>query len=180
MHRIVFLCLLLALCTAKPKVAIVIDDLGRSASDCRFFAELPLSLNCAVIPGQKESRACAEIVRKQGQTLLIHFPWENLGKHAAQDYPIRLTNNMSTENMREMFTRAFMSVPSANGINNHMGSVLSKNPAAAQKVMTIMAKLTPPKFFLDSHTSPQTKAYVYAYAYGLPTALNNFFRWFSK
>lgn len=172
---VIFLCLLLGLTCAKPQLAIVIDDLGNSATDCTFFAQTPVSLNCAVIPGQSASRVCANIVKEKGQTLLIHFPWENLGKNPAAHYPIRITSAMTTENIREMFTRAFMSVPCADGINNHMGSVLSKNPAAMQKVMTIMAGLPQKKFFLDSHTSNQTKAYIYAYMYGISTAVNNYF-----
>lgn len=172
------LCLVLIICTlasAKPRIAIVIDDLGRSTEDCQFFAALPVSLNCAVIPGMPYARACADIISQHQQTLLIHFPWENLGRNPAQHYPIRLTSTMTTEDMKVMFTRAFQSVPGAQGINNHMGSVLSKNPQAMHKVMTIMAQLPQKKFFLDSHTSPQTKAYAYALADGLPAALNNFF-----
>lgn len=174
-NRLIFLCLLLSIAFSQPRLAIVIDDLGTSEADCTFFAKIPVSLNCAVIPGQSNSRVCANIIKKHGQTLLIHFPWENLGKKTETHYPIRISSAMTTENIKEMFTRAFMSVPGADGINNHMGSVLSKNPAAMQKVMIIMSKLPQKKFFLDSHTSNKTKAYIYAYMYGISTALNNYF-----
>lgn len=175
MRFVFLLCALMSLLSAKPRMAIVIDDLGRSPRDCRYFAALPVSLNCAVIPGMPYSRACASIITEHGQTLLIHFPWENLGKNAAQQYPVRLTGTMTTEQMKTMFTRAFQSVPGAHGINNHMGSVLSKNPAAMSQVMQIMAAVPHQKFFLDSHTSAQTKAYSTAKANGIPAALNNFF-----
>lgn len=169
------LCLIFSFASAKPRMAIVIDDLGRSLKDCRYYASLPISLNFAVMPGMPYSKKCAELVINKKQTLLIHFPWENLGKNFVRQYPIYLASNMSTEDMKIMFTRAFQSVPGAHGINNHMGSVLSKNPLAMQKVMSIMAALPNKKFFLDSRTSRETVAFDYAYAYGLPTALNNVF-----
>lgn len=170
-----FLCILLSLVFAKPRMAIVIDDLGQSLKDCEYFASLPVSVNCAVMPGMRNSKKCAELVLRKEQTLLIHFPWENLGKNAIKQYPIRLTSNMSSAEMRKMFTRAIESVPGAHGINNHMGSVLSQNPQAIKKIMTIMSKLPQQKFFLDSHTSRKTQAFDHAYAYGIPAALNNAF-----
>lgn len=167
--------LTLGLLTAKPRMAIIIDDFGRSPQECRYYAGLPISLNCAVMPGMPYSKKCAEIITEKQQTLLIHFPWENLGRQAQQYYPIQLSRNMTTENIKIMFTRAIRSVPKAQGINNHMGSVLSKDPIAVQKVMSVLAGLPDKKFFLDSHTSRKTVAFDYAYAYGIPTALNNFF-----
>jgi uncharacterized protein len=175
MRFLLLFCLLSTLVCAKPRMAIVIDDLGRSTKDCNYYAALPISLNCAVIPGMPYSRACAEIITNKKQTLLIHFPWENLGPKSAQHYPIRLTSTMTTTDIKIMFTSAFQSVPGAQGINNHMGSVLSKDHVAMQRIMNIMAKLPFKKFFLDSHTSRKTLAFDYAYAFGIPTALNNYF-----
>ncbi len=175
MRFLLWCCLLSTLVCAKPRLAIVIDDFGRSIPDCQYYASLPISLNCAVMPGMPYAKACAEIVTAKKQTLLIHFPWENLGPRAASHYPIRLTSTMTTEDIKIMFTRALQAVPEAQGINNHMGSVLSKNPHAMQKVMSVLATLPNKKFFLDSHTSQKTFAFDYAYALGIPTALNNYF-----
>jgi len=74
-----------------------------------------------------------------------------------------------------MLTRAFASVPNAEGINNHMGSQLSSNREAMDKFMSLLNKFKNKKYFLDSRTSRQSKAYYYAKKYAIKTTNNNVF-----
>jgi polysaccharide deacetylase 2 family uncharacterized protein YibQ len=156
-------------------MVVLVDDLGYSLTECKIMADIPQPINLAVIPGQVYSRSCATYIKqKTPHQLLIHLPWQSLGRRYKKEYPIRIMGDMSTKNMELMLNKAMNSVPSANGINNHMGSTLSANKSAVQRFMSIYRKNSP-LYFIDSNTSRQTKAEETARRYGIPTAKNNFF-----
>lgn len=157
-------------------MAIVIDDIGNSLKECQELLTIQEPLTFAVMPGMPYSKTCTEAIHKQGQQVLIHFPWENLGGNYKRKYPIRIDAAMSTENMRAMFLKAKGSVPSANGINNHMGSQLSVRKGDLQTFMSLAVGLFPQGvYFLDSRTAARSKAYAVALASGIPAVKNDIF-----
>ena len=175
MKKFLFLFLILALGFAKPKMAVVIDDFGYSSKEARYFASLNYPLNMAVIPGQTYSKACAQEITKSGKHLLIHFPWPPFGKDPETKYPIRIEQGYSTENVIQMLEQAIASVPSANGINNHMGSILSLDQVMLDRFMLVLSGQPEQFYFLDSHTAQGSLARRTAQLHGLPAARNNIF-----
>ncbi len=156
-------------------MAIVIDDAGYSLKHCQELLKINAPLNFAVIPGLRSSKSCALAIKKHGQELLVHFPWEYLGENDLKHYPVHLTRKMSRQEMAEMLNKAFASVPESDGINNHMGSQFSADAVAVGTFMELFSKFKNAKYFLDSNTSRATKGYQYAKKYGIKTAINNVF-----
>ncbi len=68
---------------------------------------------------------------------------------------------------------ALEAVPYARGANNHMGSLLTSNEAAARRVLAALKARG--LFFVDSKTAPTTVAYAQARRLRVPTALRDVF-----
>lgn len=156
-------------------MAIVIDDVGYSLKHCQELLKIKAPLTFAVMPALGASLVCAQAIKEQEQELLIHFPWESLGKNKLGSYPVHLRINMNQEEMALMLSKAFKSVPNSDGINNHMGSQFSANQQAVDTFMQLFSKFKNSKYFLDSNTCRATKGYQSAKKYGIKSAINNVF-----
>jgi polysaccharide deacetylase 2 family uncharacterized protein YibQ len=165
-------CLVCSVLAAKPKLAIVVDDVGASLAQCKKITAIAQTLNIAVVPGWARARQCAGEIDKSKHELLIHLP---LGAMNKKPYPIRITEQMSEREMAQQLTKAFRSVPGSKGLNNHMGSAFCLNEQALTKFMKIYSKFKKNKYFFDSRTSSQTKAYLWAKKYGIKTVRNDVF-----
>lgn len=175
MKRIIFLFLLLTLSWALPKMAVVIDDCGYALEHLPAFTELEYPLTLAVIPGQAYSRASAAEIKKAHKALLIHFPWPPFGRDAKRKYPIRIEQGATTANIVWMLEQAVASVPSADGVNNHMGSVLSRDQVMLDKFMQILSEHPENFYFLDSHTIQNSLALRTALQHGILAVRNDIF-----
>ena len=156
-------------------MAVVIDYCGYSLADVQVFTTLAYPLTLAVIRGQAYSRVCAREISGAGKALLIHFPWAPLGPAARQAYPVRIEQGFSTTNVAKMLDRALASVPSADGINNHQGSALSRDQQMLNKFMGEWRQRQTAMFFLDSSTTRNSRAANTALRHGIPAAHNDLF-----
>ncbi|GBR73562.1 putative catalytic domain of family 2 polysaccharide deacetylases [Candidatus Termititenax aidoneus] len=171
---ILFLILLAIAAAAKPKMAVVIDDVGYSLAEAKALAALEYALTFAVIPAQPYSSASAAAIAASGRhAVLIHMPWTPLGNRQA--YPVRIESGYSAENIRQMLDRAFASVPQAAGLNNHQGSILSADAAMMERFMRILSERGENIYFLDSNTTVNSRAQATAWRHGIPAARNNIF-----
>ena len=176
MKRIIFLFLFLAAGWSLPKMAVVIDDCGYALEHIRVFTQLDYPLTLAVIPGQVYSHASAlEIKKAENKALLIHFPWPPLGRNAKKEYPIRIEQGYTTANVAQMLERAVASVPSADGVNNHMGSALSRDQVMLNKFMYALNERPEQFYFLDSNTIQGSYARRTALAHGILAVRNDIF-----
>lgn len=139
-----------------PRLAVVIDDLGRSRDEAVEFLDLPVPVTPAILPHQPHSSEIAGLARARGTEFLLHLPME------PQDYPSTnpgegaLLSGMTEGQVRELLDRALRSVPGASGVNNHMGSRLSEQE---QPMLWVMDELRARGlYFLDSLTSPDSAA----------------------
>ncbi|MDR1323679.1 MAG: divergent polysaccharide deacetylase family protein [Candidatus Margulisbacteria bacterium] len=172
---ILFLSLLLAAAAAKPKMAVVIDDVGYSLAEAKTLAALEYALTFAVIPAQPYSSASAAAIAASGRhAVLIHMPWTPLGSNR-QAYPVRVELGYSVENIRRMLDRAFESVPQAVGLNNHQGSILSADAAMMERFMRVLSERRADIYFLDSNTTVNSRAQATALRHGIPSARNDIF-----
>ena len=58
------------------KVAIVIDDWGYNLNNLNFLKEINVPVTISILPNLKYSSKIAEIARKKGKELILHFPLE--------------------------------------------------------------------------------------------------------
>jgi polysaccharide deacetylase 2 family uncharacterized protein YibQ len=156
----------------KPRVAIVIDDMGYRKTTGDGLLHLDLNLSFSFLPGGPNSASQAKEAHKLGRDVLLHLPLEphdpswNLG-------PGGLYVSMSRKALRNTFARGLATVPMAIGINNHMGSLFTENETAMRALLTIIRAND--LFFLDSMTSPKSLGYDLARSMGVKTARRDIF-----
>lgn len=167
--RFRYFCTLLFLCffsvhnwadggnTEKPKIAIVIDDLGYDLSAATWVAQQPFPITLAVIPGAPYSKQILSLGLERKQELILHVPME---PEYEKDWEEGLTTNMGKSELEDSLNTMLQAHPHIVGINNHGGSLLTKD---GERMSWIMSQLKPRKlFFLDSRTTNKSQAEIAA------------------
>ena len=151
---------------AGARVAVVIDDLGRSLADLDTLDALGVPLTYAVLPFETHTPEVVVELRRRRHEVLVHLPMEPA--NGADPGPGALTRAMGRRELVHATREALAAVPGAVGVNNHMGSGLSTDPRAMRTVLGVLAKRG--LFFLDSRTTVDTVAYRVATSLGIPAA----------
>lgn len=137
----------------RPQIAIIIDDLGYQRAQSTALLAIGEPLSYAVIPNTPHAKAIATDVVDAKQELMLHVPMETI---SARKWEQGLTEGMSFETFDEHVDNMLNDYPSAKGINNHGGSLLTQN---SEKMQWLMNSLKPRGlFFLDSRTTPASVA----------------------
>jgi len=148
------------------RVALVIDDLGRSLDDLHAIEGLNVPISYAVLPFEEQTPEVVAELRQRGEEILLHLPMEPAG--AKDPGPGALRLGMTPEQLRQSTLAALQAVPGASGVNNHMGSGLSADEPSMTTILGVLSSRG--LFFLDSRTSAQSVAYRVATRLGLPAA----------
>lgn len=146
--------LLLACAVQAGKLAIVIDDLGYRPDQDIQVLQMPSAISVAVLPETPDSRQTAIKAHQQGHEVLIHLPMVPLSKQPLEKNTLHLT--MSSAEIGHIIHQAVQNVPYAVGLNNHMGSAMTSNLPAMQKVMQQLEHY--PLYFLDSMTTAKSQS----------------------
>ncbi|HVT18809.1 MAG TPA: divergent polysaccharide deacetylase family protein [Thermoanaerobaculia bacterium] len=150
----------------EARVALVIDDLGRSLGDLDTLKRLGIPLTYAVLPFESQTSEVVAALRRRGEEILCHLPMEPAS--GGNPGPGALRLGMTREQLHDSTLAAIAAVPGAVGVNNHMGSSLS---ADAGSMATILGALRARGlYFLDSRTSSRSVGYRLATALGIPAA----------
>ncbi|MFY9819910.1 MAG: divergent polysaccharide deacetylase family protein [Thermoanaerobaculia bacterium] len=153
------------------RVALVIDDLGRSVDDLRLLAALGVPVTYAVLPFETETpEVVAELQRRHAE-FLLHLPMEP--KNHGNPGPGALLERMTDDELRQKTIAALRAVPGAVGVNNHMGSLLSSEEGPMHTVLEVIGERR--LFFLDSRTSAGSVGYKVATELGIPAAERQIF-----
>jgi uncharacterized protein len=148
------------------RVALVIDDLGRSLDDLHAIEGLDVPITYAVLPFEEQTPEVVAELRRSGAEILLHLPMEPAGTKDPGPGALRL--GMTPEQLRQSTLAALQAVPGASGVNNHMGSGLSADEPSMTTILGVLSSRG--LFFLDSRTSAQSVAYRVATRLGLPAA----------
>jgi len=157
---------------AKGHLAIVIDDIGRELEITEPLLELPYALTFAILPGSSYARGVQTRILAAPQRpreVFVHLPMEPLepalmhqGREGEEEFLLLEDSRAQLEDKLEAALRI---VPSAVGINNHMGSKLTADREAMDALMAALARRK--LAFLDSRTHASTQAEASARAHGL-------------
>jgi polysaccharide deacetylase 2 family uncharacterized protein YibQ len=149
----------------RPKIAIVIDDLGGENKISQELLRWDLPLTFSILPFTPYSKTLAGEAHRKGKEVILHLPME------PQDYPKvkpgegTLLQEMDEERLLHQLSKDIEAVPHIKGVSNHMGSRLMENP---EKMRIVLAELKRRElFFLDSRTTPQTVGLKTAQSLGL-------------
>jgi polysaccharide deacetylase 2 family uncharacterized protein YibQ len=149
---------------AVPTLIIVIDDAGHNIEQLEPFLKLPFPLTLAVLPGLGYSRESAERIVAAGKELILHQPMQALGGADTGPKAIRL--DMSVEQATAVLTENLEALPGIAGLNNHMGSAVTRDPKLMRIVLDIAKKRG--IYYLDSLTSSGTATAVLCREMELP------------
>lgn len=148
----------------RGQLALIIDDAGYDLSDLQPFLDLPMPLAVAVLPNLPHSAEAAQRVRAAGKQLLLHLPMEPEG--GEDPGPGALLTGQPAAEIERRLDAALASVPGAIGVNNHMGSKATADPAFMDVVLHALQRRG--LFFVDSRTTTLTVAASEAERLGVP------------
>jgi len=137
---------------SEPALIIVIDDAGHNLEQLDPFLKLPFPLTIAVLPGLAYSVQSADRIRASGKELILHQPMQALG--GTDPGPGAISLDMTPTAAAEVLASNLDSLGSVAGINNHMGSALTRDPERMRAVLDIVKMRG--IYYLDSLTSSGT------------------------
>jgi len=155
---LILLCALLPLPTVAggaPAISIIIDDLGNSPLESQRAVELPGPVACSFLPLAPHTSRLARLAWKRDKEVMVHLPMQS----ESQDHvgPAGLTLEMSQEEFFQILDMALGAVPHVSGVNNHMGSLLTRQQRQMSWLMQALQRRGD-LFFVDSRTTPATVA----------------------
>jgi polysaccharide deacetylase 2 family uncharacterized protein YibQ len=138
----------------RPKIALVIDDLGGERLIARELLEWDFPLTFSILPFTPYAKTIAREAHLKGKEVIVHVPMEPHGYPKVRPGEGALLEEMNEESLRQQLVKDIEAVPYIKGASNHMGSRLMEDP---EKVKVILSELKQRRlFFLDSRTTPQT------------------------
>lgn len=175
---LILLCLLPQLVLAgntgsgPPKVAIIIDDIGDRLLPGRRAIDLPGPVAFAFLPHAPHSASLAQLAHGRGREVLLHLPMQ-----AVEDGPLgpgAVMMDMEKSEFLRVVRENLLSLPFVAGVNNHMGSLLTRHPGHMTWLMQEL-KARGNLFFVDSRTTAQTVAEQMAVEQGVPVLRRHVF-----
>ncbi|HDQ45220.1 MAG TPA: divergent polysaccharide deacetylase family protein [bacterium] len=157
----------------RGRIAILLDDFGdRWDAFTAAFLELPAPVSISVIPGLSQSRRVYQEARARGCETLIHLPMQPVGQDGSRN-PKMIHQSMTHDQIRVFMAEVFSQAPDAAGVNNHMGSLVTRDRRLMGVVLDEINKRG--LFFVDSRTTPESVAYSVAREMGLPCTRRDVF-----
>ena len=150
----------------RPKVAIIIDDLGYDLDTDLSFLQLDLPLSLSILPYGPFTRSMVKKGNELGYELILHLPMEPKNYPSVKPGPGGLFLSMGSNEILEVLGRDLKEVAGARGVNNHMGSSFTENKEKMRVVLNELKRRG--LFFIDSRTTKQTVALDVAREIGLP------------
>ncbi len=162
----------------RPRIAIIIDDLGFSAKQTRQVASLPGPMTLSFLPYPPGVAEQAAFAKSQGHEIFLHLPMEpgtggEAHERLADPGPGALMTTMSKETLQAMLEKSLEKIPDIAGVNNHMGSRFTKDRTKLKIVMSMLAERD--LIFVDSLTNGGSYGSQIAGQAGLPVLTRDVF-----
>ena len=141
---------------SQPTIAIIIDDLGDSFDRGATSIFLTGELTFSILPHKPYSKALAELAHDEGKEVMLHLPMQPLNSNKNMG-PGGLNLMMDQEEVVTSFRASLASVPYVSGVNNHMGSLLTRQFNHMTWLMEAI-KAEGNLYFVDSRTHASSLA----------------------
>jgi polysaccharide deacetylase 2 family uncharacterized protein YibQ len=155
-----------------PEIAIIIDDLGGRFDAGRRVIGLDGPVACAFLPLAPHTPKLAELAHRHDKEVMLHQPMETMERHALDAGG--LTLEMSEQALAGTLQANLARVPHVSGVNNHMGSLLTRHPGHMLWLMRAIRR-DERLFFVDSRTTKHTVARQLAYENSVPSVSRDVF-----
>lgn len=155
-----------------PTITIIIDDMGNRGDWGQDILNLPGKVTYAFLPHTPHAKRLARLAHQNGKEVMLHLPMEShLGKRLG---PGGLTLHMTESIFKQTVLTNLHAIPHVKGLNNHMGSLLTRHPGAMRWVMESMQSFGG-LYFIDSRTSLQSVGQILAQEMQIPNARRDIF-----
>ncbi len=168
-------CLLLShsLHAASPRISIILDDMGDHWQSGQRALQLPGAITYAFMPQTAHAETMARQAHAQQKEVMIHMPMEAMTGNPLG--PSGLTLDMNREQFMQVLRDNLAAVPHAQGINNHMGSLLTRHPGHMRWLMEGLQQYAADYYFIDSRTTHLTVANQLALENNIPSLQRDVF-----
>ncbi len=157
---------------SRPRVAIIIDDMGYHREIGKNLLALDLELSFSFLPG---SPFCTELETRafeQGRDVLLHLPME-ASDSRWDPGPGALMLSATPAQLSQTLKEDIAAVPHATGTNNHMGSKFTADRKAMHLVLGEVKHQG--MFFVDSFTTAASTGMDEARKMGIKTNRRHIF-----
>ncbi len=156
----------------RPRVAIIIDDMGYHGKIGDQLLALNLQLSFSFLPMAPFALEQEEKAYQLGREILVHLPME-ASDPKWDPGPGALRTSASAAELTETTKKDLAAVPHATGANNHMGSKFTRNRQAMHTVLTVLKEHG--FFFVDSMTTGSSTGMDEAAKMGIKTGRRHIF-----
>ena len=157
----------------RPRIAIIIDDLGYERAAGERAIALPGEVTFAVLPGAPYTSTLATLAHESGKGVLLHLPLQAASDAQDSEHG-SLVLDMTQQQFNAALAERINAVPHIIGINTHRGSLLTRHPGHMRWLMDeIVARGN--LFFVDSFTTAQSVALRIALESGVPAVRRDVF-----
>lgn len=150
-----------------PGIALIIDDLGNQRGAGKRVLALPGPIACAFLPHGPYTRTLAEQAFSRHKEVMLHLPMQAVDHERAVYDKGVLTLDMTRRQFLETLSDDIAAVPHVSGLNNHMGSLLTRHPGHMEWLMQAISDRGG-LFFVDSRTTTATVAQRLAQEHSIP------------
>jgi uncharacterized protein len=157
----------------KPAITLVIDDMGFMHPYTERAVALPGPLTLAWFPFARDLPQQVAAASARGHEAMLHMPMQAHTNSIAQTGPSPLRIDLPPDVNQSLLRDAISAVPNIVGVNNHMGSVATRDPL----LMELVAREVQAHglLFLDSVVVPHSVALCCAELAGVPAAARDVF-----
>lgn len=157
---------------SRPRIALIIDDIGYSPSRTRQFLSLGIPITYAILPRLPHTQELAREIHDEGHEILLHQPMEPFDRSLHPGPGALYVGDEGGRIARTMMEN-LADVPFAEGVNNHMGSRFTSCRRETECVLGVIRERG--LFFLDSLTSSRSVALEAARRLQVPSASRHIF-----
>jgi polysaccharide deacetylase 2 family uncharacterized protein YibQ len=151
-----------------PAISIIIDDMGKRLQTGQRVIDLPGPVACAFLPQAKHTSALADLAWLSDKEVMLHLPMESVHRRSLDAGALKL--DMTEGQFRKTVQQNLAAVPHVTGVNNHMGSLLTRHPGHMLWLMRVLQGYGGGRlFFVDSRTTTATVARRAALESGVPS-----------
>jgi len=158
---------------SHPRISIIIDDLGYKKPIANELINLDLALTFSILPFTPYTKFIAQNAHKRDKETMLHLPMEPISYPSINPGDGVLLESMDEGAILKVLKDDLRQIPFISGVNNHMGSRLTKNEKKMEIVMAELKKRN--LYFIDSRTSSDTVAFKVAKKLALNTANRDVF-----
>jgi len=159
---------------AGGRVAIIIDDMGTSLEALKEVFDLGQPVTVSILPQSLYAEEAARLAHQNGLEVMMHLPGESLNHEEGNSQTAGLIRSgMGEDDVIALVEEGLSRVPYAEGVNNHMGSKISREEPVMRPILDLIKSRG--LYFVDSRTTAESIAFDLAKRMGLRAAYRNIF-----